>query len=78
MRQGQYTITPRDIHHHAARLCQRHLRLHDHGPICTAFNLLTVLFYAAARIISRAACGGSWRRRRSAPGLSGLTTMVRS
>lgn len=61
MRQHQYTITPRDIHHHAAQLCQRHLRLHDSGPICTALNLLTVLFYAAARLLSRAAACASLR-----------------
>ncbi len=61
MRQHQYTITPRDIHHHAAQLCQRHLRFRDHGPICTALNLLTVLFYAAARLISRAAACASLR-----------------
>jgi hypothetical protein len=61
MRQDQYTITPRAIHHHAAQLCQRHLRFHDHGPKCTALNLLTVLFYAAARIISRAAACASLR-----------------
>jgi hypothetical protein len=61
MRQDQYTITPRDIHHHAAQLCQRHLRFQDHGPLCTALNILTVLFYAAARIISRAAACASLR-----------------
>jgi hypothetical protein len=61
MRQDQYTITPRDIHHHAAQLCQRHLRFQGHGPICTALNILTVLFYAAARIISRAAACASLR-----------------
>jgi hypothetical protein len=61
MRQSQYTITPRDIHHHAAYLCQRQLRLHDHGPKCTALNLLLVLFYAAARLISRAAACAALR-----------------
>src|SRR5215475_2207798 len=61
MRQAQYTITPRAIHHHAAELCLRHLRLADHGPLCTAFRLLTVLFYAAARLISRAAACASLR-----------------
>lgn len=61
MRQTQYTITPRDIHHHAAQLCQRQLRIKDHGPKCTALNLLTVLFYAAARLISRAAACASLR-----------------
>jgi DDE family transposase len=61
MRQAQYTITPRDIHRHAAQLCQRHLRFRDHGPKCTALNILTVLFYAAARVISRAAACASLR-----------------
>jgi Transposase DDE domain len=61
MRQDQYTITPRDIHQHAAQLCQRHLRFRDHGPKCTALNLLTVLFYAAARLLSRAAACAALR-----------------
>jgi len=55
MRRQQYTITARAIHEHAARLCQRHLRLADHGPKCTAGTLLTLLFYAAARMTSLAA-----------------------
>jgi hypothetical protein len=57
----QYTISPKAIHHHAAQLCQKHLRLRGHGPRCTALNLLTVLFYAAARIISRAAACAALR-----------------
>jgi hypothetical protein len=61
MRQGQYTISPRDIHRHAAQLCQRFLCFCDHGPKCTALNILTVLFYAAARLISRAAACASLR-----------------
>ena len=61
MRQDQYIIAPRDIHRHAAQLCQRHLRFQSHGPKCTALNLLTVLFYAAARLISRAAACASLR-----------------
>jgi len=73
MRQGQYTIAPRDIHHHAAQLCQRHLRFQDHGPKCTALNLLTVLFYAAARLISRAAACASLR---DAPSDSALYTAL--
>lgn len=57
MRTPQYTLTARDIHAHTAQLCQRHLRLRDHGPKCTAGLLLTVLCYAAARIGSlSAAC----------------------
>src|SRR5947209_10411979 len=55
MRPPQYTITPQDVQAHAAHLCQKHLRLRDHGPKCTAGVLLTVLFDAAARITSLAA-----------------------
>jgi hypothetical protein len=55
----QYTVTAHDIQAHTAYLCQRHLRLRDHGPRCTAGMLLTVLCYAAARISSlAAACKG--------------------
>ncbi len=61
MRQDQYTITPRAIHQHAAQLCQRQLRFRGRGPTCTALNLLTVLFYAAARLISRAAACAALR-----------------
>jgi putative transposase len=75
MRQHQYTITPRDIHHHAAQLCQRFLRLRNHGPICTAVNLLTVLFYAAARVISRAAACASLR---DAPSDSAMHAALRA
>lgn len=59
LRRHQYTITARAIHGHAAQLCQKHLRLQDHGPTCTAFRLLTLLFYAAARLASLAAACGS-------------------
>jgi putative transposase len=55
MRTHQYTLTAQDIRAHAAGLCQRWLRLRDHGPKCTAVTLLAVLFYAAARITSLAA-----------------------
>ena len=55
MRTPQHTVTPQDIQAHTASLCQRHLRLRDHGPKCTAGTLLTVLCYAAARIASLAA-----------------------
>jgi Transposase DDE domain len=55
MRRPQYTITSRAVHDHAAQLCQRHLRLQDHGSKCTAHTLLTLLFYAAARLASLAA-----------------------
>jgi hypothetical protein len=55
MRRSQYTITSRAVHQHTAQLCQQHLRLRDHGPKCRATALLTILFYAAARITSVAA-----------------------
>jgi Transposase DDE domain len=51
----QYTVTARDVQNHAAYLCQKHLRLRDHGRKCTVGVLLSVLFYAAARICSLAA-----------------------
>jgi len=57
MRKDQYTLTPQHVQAHAAQLCQQHLRLRDHGPKCTAATLLTVLFYAAARVTAlTAAC----------------------
>ena len=61
MRQGQYTITARDVYEYAAGFCQRHLRLKDHGPKCTASVLLTLLFYACARISSLAAACAALR-----------------
>ena len=62
MRRPQYTITARAVHQHAAGLCQRALRLKDHGPKCTAVTLLTLLFYAAARLTSLASACGSLSR----------------
>jgi hypothetical protein len=59
MRPTQYNLTPRDVQAHAAGLINRHLRLRDHGPKCTAYVLCTLLFYAASRMISlAAACAG--------------------
>jgi hypothetical protein len=55
MRQPHYTLTPTHVRLHAQNLCQKHLRLTDHGPKCTAVTLWTVLFYAASRISSLAA-----------------------
>jgi Transposase DDE domain len=55
MRQRHYTLTPAHVRAHAQVLCQKHLRLADHGPKCTAGMLWAVLFYAAARITSLAA-----------------------
>jgi hypothetical protein len=55
MRQGHYTLTPAAVRAHAQTLCQKHLRLHGHGPKCTAGRLWAILFYAASRIASVAA-----------------------
>lgn len=62
MRHPQYTVTARAVHDHAAALCQQHLRLPDYGPKCQAHTLLTLLFYAAARVTSLAAACGSLSR----------------
>jgi len=62
MRQGHYTVTPAAIRAHAQLLCQRHLRLQDHGPKCTAGMLWTILCYAACRITSIAAACQSLRQ----------------
>jgi putative transposase len=62
MRQGHYTLTPAVVRAHAQRLCQRQLRLADHGPKCTAGTLWAVLLYAASRITSLAAACATLRR----------------
>ena len=58
MRQRHYTLTPAAVRAHAQLLCQRHLRLADHGPKCTAGLLWAVLLYAASRLSSIAAAHG--------------------
>jgi putative transposase len=55
MRTNYSTITLIDIQVYAELLLQKHLRLKDHGPKCSALCLWTVLLYAAARICSLAA-----------------------
>ena len=55
MRQSHYTVTPAAVRAHAQLLCQKHLRLQDHGRKCTAGMLWAVLCYAACRITSIAA-----------------------
>src|SRR5947199_1992150 len=62
MRQPHYTLTPAAVRAHAQLLCQKHLRLQDHGPKCTAGILWAVLFYAASRISSLAAACASLLR----------------
>lgn len=62
MRHRQYTITPKDVQLHAADLLQHHLKLTNHSPKCRAGILLTILFYAAARITSIAAACAALRQ----------------
>jgi hypothetical protein len=61
MRQGHYSVTPAAVRAHAQLLCQRHLRLQDHGPKCTAGMLWAVLCYAACRVASLAAACAALR-----------------
>jgi putative transposase len=58
---SHYTLTPTHVRRHAQTLCQKHLRLADHGPECTAGMPRTVLFYAACRMTSPAAAGACLR-----------------
>lgn len=55
MRTTHSTITPASVQANTQTLLQKHLRLPNHGPKCTATMLWTVLCYAAARIWSLAA-----------------------
>src|SRR5437773_1459490 len=55
MRHCSYRVRDVDVHDHAVALCRKHLRLKDHGRKCTVVTILTVLFYAASRLISLAA-----------------------
>ena len=52
MRPKNFTLTARQVHRCAATILQDHLKLPDHGPKCRAGPLLTLLFYAAARLTS--------------------------
>ena len=61
MRSPQYTLTPAHVQAHTTFRIQKHLRLKDHGPICRAHTLWTVLCYAASRIISLAAACAALR-----------------
>src|ERR1700750_1118408 len=54
MRPKNSTLTARQVHRCAAAILQAPLQLPDHGPKCRAGPLLTLLFYAAARITSLA------------------------
>jgi Transposase DDE domain len=61
MRTTHSTITPGTVQAHTQMILQKHLRLQDHGPKCTAGVLWTVLLYAAARITSLAAACAALR-----------------
>jgi hypothetical protein len=55
MRSCHYTITASQVHTLARYRLQTYLRLGDRGRKCSAAVVLTVLFWAAARIVSIAA-----------------------
>lgn len=59
MRRQHYTITPPQVQAHAAALLTKHLKLRDHGPKTKVAVLLSILFYAASRMISLAAACAS-------------------
>ncbi len=61
MRSCQSTITRRTVHAYAEYVCQRHIRLQDHGRKCKASVLWAVLFWAASRISSLAAACATLR-----------------
>jgi putative transposase len=61
MRQGHYTLTPALVRIHTQTRLQRHFRLADHGPKCTAGRLWAVLLWAASRIASLAAACSALR-----------------
>ena len=61
MRPTHYTITRRTVHVYAESVCQRHIRLQDHGRKCKAGVLWALLFWAASRISSLAAACASLR-----------------
>src|SRR5437763_15936108 len=52
MRPQNFTLTARQVHRCAATILQVHLKLPDPAPKCRAGPLLTLLFYAAARLTS--------------------------
>src|SRR6516165_1360570 len=52
MRPQHFTLTARRVHRCAAAVIQDHLQLPGHGPKCRAGPLMTLLFYAAARLTS--------------------------
>jgi Transposase DDE domain len=61
MRPTHYTITRHTVHAYAESVCQKHIRLADHGRKCKAGILWALLFWAASRISSLAAACASLR-----------------
>jgi hypothetical protein len=61
MRQSHYTLTPAHVRAHTQNLLQKHIRLADHGPKCTAGRLWAVLLWAASRLSSLAAACAALR-----------------
>jgi putative transposase len=46
------SISAAEVHQYAASLIQRYLKLRDFGQRCTASIMITVLLYAASRVVS--------------------------
>jgi Transposase DDE domain len=61
MRPSHSTITRHTVHAYAESVCQKHIRLADHGRKCKAGILWALLFWAASRISSLAAACASLR-----------------
>src|SRR5437588_8084672 len=61
MRPTHSTITRHTVHAYAESVCQKHLRLADHGRKCKAGILGALLFWAASRLSSLAAACASLR-----------------
>ena len=49
---GLASISTAEVHQYAASLIQRYLKIRDFGKHCTSSVIITVLFYAAARLTS--------------------------
>jgi putative transposase len=49
---NQFTISPRRVHEEAAPIMREHLQIRDHGWKCRASVLISILYFAAARVAS--------------------------
>lgn len=49
---NQFTISPRRVHEEAAPIVREHLQIRDHGWKCRSSVLISILYFAAARVAS--------------------------